>query len=86
MLFLQFKRLLWVLSLSQKLWPVKDEFLKFAADIFAKLSMREYLNVIHVTVEKQPCLGYVAILVNSATVLYPIVRLKHLISDSTVSM
>ena len=49
-----------VLLLSPKLWPVKDEFLKFAADILAKLSVLEYLNVIHVTVEKQSCLGYVA--------------------------
>ena len=33
--------------------------MKFAADIFSENSTREYLNVIHVTAEKQ-CLGYVA--------------------------
>ena len=50
-----------MLSLSPKLWPVKDEFLKFATDIFRETELaRKYLNVIHVTVEKQSCLGYVA--------------------------
>ena len=48
---------------------MKDEFLKFAADIFAKLRTREYLNVIHVTVEKQSNLsGLRCKIVNSATI------------------
>ena len=36
------------------------EFLTFAVDIFAKMSTRECLNVIHVPEEKQYCLVYVA--------------------------
>ena len=54
MLFLQFKRLLSVLSLSSKIWPVKDEFMKFAADIFAKIvRILECDSSVHVTAEKQ---------------------------------
>ena len=45
---------------------------EICADIFAKLSTREYLNAIHVTVEKQSCLGYVANC-KPCHYLYPIV-------------
>ena len=40
---------------------MKDEFLKFAADISAKIvRVNTVESVIHGTVEKQSCLGYVA--------------------------